>query len=147
MADELLETKAKWWFWIVAIIALFWNLVGVGAYLGSAFGGEALLIDTYGAEGADVMLSRPAWATAAFAIAVFGGTLGAIALLMRKSWAGWLFVFSFIGVLVQNLWGFLLSDAAKYMMPADKVMTPMIVIFAIFLIWFAYKMAHKGILR
>jgi len=39
-----------------------------------------------------IVESRPAWATVAFAIAVFGGALGCLLLLLRKSMA--LYVFS-----------------------------------------------------
>ncbi len=147
MVDYIGRPKSAWWFWVIAVLALLWNLMGVGAYLGAAFGGEEVLIEAYGAEGAQVMMGRPAWATAAFAIAVFGGALGCIALLLRRSWAVWLFVLSFIGVLVQNLWGFFLSDAAKYMLDFDKIMVPMIIVVAIFLIWFARHMTAKGVLR
>jgi len=147
MAEFIGRPKTAWWFWVIALFALLWNLMGVGAYLASAFGGDALIMEAYGEEGGNVMLSRPAWATAAFAIAVFGGALGSIALLLRRSWAGWLFIISFLGVLVQNLWAFFLSDAAKYMLDSDKIMLPMIIVFAVFLIWFAYHMTHKGVLR
>lgn len=147
MVDYIGRPKTAWWFWLIAVLALLWNLMGVGAYLGAAFGGQEVLIEAYGTEGAKVMMGRPAWATAAFAIAVFGGTLGCIALLFRRSWAVWLFVLSFLGVLVQNLWGFFLSNAAKYMLDFDKVMVPLIILVAIFLIWFARHMKAKGVLR
>ena len=43
---------------------------------------------------------RPAWATGAFAIAVFGGALGCLLLLLRKSTAYYLFIASLLGVIV-----------------------------------------------
>ena len=147
MVEYIGQAKTPWWFWVVAILALLWNLMGVMAYLGGAFGGEALIIEAYGDEGGRVMLGRPAWATAAFAIAVFGGTIGCIALLLRRSWAKWLFIVSLLGVLLQNLWGFFLSDASKYMLDFDKIMVPMVIIIAVFLLWFARNMSGKGILR
>ena len=44
---------------------------------------------------------RPAWATGAFATAVFGGALGAFLLLLRKSAAYYVFLASLFGVIVQ----------------------------------------------
>lgn len=147
MVDYIGKPKTAWWFWAIAIIALLWNLMGVGAYLAAAFGGEDMLLEAYGEDGAQVMMGRPAWATAAFAIAVFAGALGSLALLLRRSWATWLFILSFLGVIAQNIWGYFLSDAAKYMLDIDKIMVPMIIVFAIFLIWFARHMTAKGVLR
>ena len=147
MVDFIGRAKAPWWFWVICIFALLWNLMGIGAYLGSAFGGEAAILEAYGEEGAKVMLARPAWATAAFAIAVFAGTLGCVVMLLRKSWAKWLFILSLIGVLLQNLWGFFLSDASRYMLDFDKIMVPMVMVVAVFLLLFAHNMSKKGILR
>jgi len=147
MVDFIGRAKTPWWFWVVAILALLWNLMGVMAYLAGAFGGEAAIIEAYGEDGGRIMLDRPAWATGAFAIAVFGGTIGSIALLLRRSWAKWLFVLSLIGVILQNIWGFLLSDASQYMLDSDKIMVPMVIIVALFLLFFAQMMVRKGILR
>lgn len=43
---------------------------------------------------------RPAWATGAFAIAVFGGALYCVLLLLRKSTAYYLFIASLLGVII-----------------------------------------------
>lgn len=147
MEEYIGQAKAPWWFWLICLLALLWNLMGIGAYLGSAFGGESAIIEAYGEDGAKVMLSRPAWATAAFAIAVFAGTLGCLAMLLRKSWAKWLFIVSLLGILLQNLWGFFLSNASQYMLDFDKIMVPMVIIVAVFLLLFAQNMTRKGILK
>ena len=31
--DTQLSTKIPWWFWLITILALFWNLMGVGAFI------------------------------------------------------------------------------------------------------------------
>lgn len=46
-----------------------------------------------------IIETRPAWATGAFAIAVFGGVLGCLLLLLRKSAAYYLFIASLLGVI------------------------------------------------
>ena len=79
-------------FWIIAVIALIWNLMGVMAYRAQAYmtdEAKALLPEAEQAMYSDI----PAWATAAFAFAVFGGFLGSLALLLRKKWATSLFIF------------------------------------------------------
>ena len=47
-----------------------------------------------------IIEGRPAWATSAFAIAVFGGSLGCILLLLKKPAAFYVFIASLLGVIV-----------------------------------------------
>ena len=47
-----------------------------------------------------IVEARPTWATGAFAIAVFGGALGALLLLFRKSAATYFFMASLLGVIL-----------------------------------------------
>lgn len=47
-----------------------------------------------------IIAGRPAWATGAFAIAVFGGAVGCILMLLRRRVAFPLLALSFVGVLV-----------------------------------------------
>lgn len=73
-------------FWILSVLALIWNLFGVMAYLSSAFMTDEMKASMTEAE-LRLAENTPAWATAAFAIATWGGLLGCIALLFRKKWA------------------------------------------------------------
>ena len=47
-----------------------------------------------------IINGRPAWATAAFAIGVFGGAVGCILLLLRRSVAVQVLVLSLLGVIL-----------------------------------------------
>ena len=47
----------------------------------------------------------PAWVTAAFAVAVFSGTLGAVFLLLKKKIASTFFILSFVGIVTQMSYG------------------------------------------
>ena len=92
----------------------------------------------------DMIYSMPAWATAAFAIAVFAGALGCIALLLRKSWAKSLFVLSLIGIVVQMVYNLFMSKAMEVYGPGAAIMPIMVMLFGIFLIWFSKKSISKG---
>ena len=86
--------------------------MGVMAYLTQAFmtdEAKALLPEAERAMYNDI----PAWATAAFAFAVFGGLLGALAMLLRKKWATPLFIISLLGILVQMTYSFFVSDVME----------------------------------
>ncbi|MGB5205651.1 MAG: hypothetical protein WBN63_15820, partial [Eudoraea sp.] len=84
--SEKSNTKPPVWFWIVSIVALLWNLMGVMAYLGQAYMTDEMKAG-YTSDQLALMESTPAWVTAAFAIAVWGGLLGCIVLLLRRKLA------------------------------------------------------------
>lgn len=62
-------------------------------------------------EQQDLFRNVPAWANVAFGCAVFGGTLGCIALLLRKKLAMPLFIISILGVVVQNAYSWFMTNA------------------------------------
>ena len=98
-------TKLPVWFWVIAVVGLLWNLIGVSAYLADAY----QLIELSPEEQA-FNTNKPVWYTAAYAISVFAGALGCIALLLRKKWAVTLFMLSLIGVLIAHTYSFFLQD-------------------------------------
>ena len=65
--------KPPVWFWIISVIALIWNGLGVMAYLARAFATEEMIAALPEEQQAEYLVEYPAWYTAAFAIAVFAG--------------------------------------------------------------------------
>jgi len=133
-------------FWVIAVIALIWNIMGVMAYLAQAFmtdEAKALLPEAEQAMYSDI----PAWVTAAFAFAVFGGFLGSLALLLRKKWATSLFLVSLLGIFVQQIYTFFVSDIMTDARAADMVMPLMIVVVGIFLFYYSKGAAKSGLLK
>ena len=105
------------WFIPVAVRALLWNLIGCAAYLADVTITPEAVAQMTPAERA-LYETRPAWAVAMTALAVWGGALGCVGLLLRKSWATVVFLVSLIGVIGQDLGLFVLSgvpvDGAVY---------------------------------
>ena len=101
------NTAPRWLLW-VSIILLLWNLMGVGAFV-TQWMMSADQLATLPPEQQEMWASMPRWAWAAYGIAVFGGTAGAVGLLMRKKWAVPLFLLSLIAVLVQFSYPFILA--------------------------------------
>ncbi len=85
-----------WSFWAIGVFALIWNVMGVVNYFVQM---DPEMLDAYRASERAIISGRPAWATGAFAIAVFGGSVGCVLLLWRKSAAFYLFVVSLIGTI------------------------------------------------
>jgi len=135
--------KSPIWFWIVSVVALIWNGLGVMAYLGQAYMSDDALAALPEAEQA-LYADVPAWATAAFAIAVWGGLLGCLALLLRKKWAKPVLLLSLIGIVVQMIYNLFLSEAMDVYGPGGAIMPIMVIVIGIFLVWFSKKSASEG---
>jgi hypothetical protein len=138
--------KAPLWFWIAGALALLWNLMGVMAYVQQATITDAALQAMPVAERA-LLESRPAWATAAFAVAVFGGAAGCLMLLLRGRLALPVLVLSFVGVVVQMAHAFFIADSYAVYGPGGMVMPVMVLVISILLIWFAVRARKRGWLR
>ncbi|RIA09647.1 hypothetical protein OE09_1491 [Flavobacteriaceae bacterium MAR_2010_72] len=137
------SSKPPIWYWIVSVIALIWNGMGVMQYLGQAYNTDAFR-EQYTSEQLELMANTPSWVTAAFALAVFGGIVGAIALLLRKKWAYHLFLISLLAVIAQMIYNLFVIDSITIYGPGAAAMTAMIILFALLLLWFSKKAISKG---
>ena len=140
---EISTNKPPISFWIISILAFIWNIMGVLAYIGQAYMTEEDLAVLPEAEQA-LYTNVPAWATAAFAVGVFAGTLGCLFLILRKKWAKNLFFLSFVGVIVQMVYNLFISKAMEVYGPGGAIMPIMILIIAVFLIWYTNKSIYKN---
>ncbi|MBF8149521.1 hypothetical protein ITJ86_06405 [Winogradskyella sp. F6397] len=135
-----LRNKPPISFWIISVLALIWNIVGVMAYLFRAFITDDQIAQLPIEQQAEFLVDYPVWYTAAFALAVFCGALGCFMLLIRKKWAYVLFVFSAIGAIVQHMYLFLNVE----MSTTTLIMPIMVILVCLFLIWFSKKSISKG---
>ncbi|MDC7998282.1 hypothetical protein [Gilvibacter sediminis] len=133
-------------FWVIAIVALIWNIFGVLAYLGQAFMTEDALKMLPTTE-QELYAATPSWATAAFAIAVWFGLLGAIALLIRKRFAYPLFLLSLLGVIGQQIYGFFLSNTFEVYGAQALIMPIIVLILSVVFVWYSKKATAEGILK
>ena len=96
------------WYLPVSILALLWNLMGCAAYLSDVML-TAEDIAAMDATQQALYNSRPAWAVAATAVAVWGGAAGCLGLILRKRWSAVMLELSLAGVIVQDIGLFILS--------------------------------------
>jgi len=139
-----MRSKPPTSFWLISGVALLWNLMGVGAYLNQAFmSPEALATMTEGQQA--LFNSTPSWVTACFAVAVWFGFAGCVLLLFRKKLAVPVFILSLLGALGQNIYFFLMTNAMEVYGPLEAIVLPaLVVIVALFLIWYSKQSARKG---
>ncbi|GAB3733248.1 hypothetical protein GCM10028862_15430 [Luteimonas pelagia] len=134
------------WFWMVAAVALLWNLFGVAMFaMQMSMGPDDLSALE---EGQRAMFeSTPGWVWAAYGVAVVAGTLASIALLLRRRFAVTLFWISLVAVVVQFAWMAFLSGATQAMGVAALGLPVFVVVVAALLAWFSGRAAARGWLR
>ncbi|MEO0486724.1 MAG: hypothetical protein AAF092_12535 [Pseudomonadota bacterium] len=81
-------------FWAVASVGLVWNLMGCWSYITQL---DPDAVERLPEVSRFIVENRPQWATAAFAVSVFGGTIGAVLMLLRRRSATGVLAFSVIG--------------------------------------------------
>ncbi len=122
------------WYLPVVILALLWNVLGCVAYLADAMMSPETLSQMTEAQQA-LYAARPAWSVGATAIAVWFGVLGCLGLIMKKRWAAPVLLASLLGVIVQDLWLFVLSNAVAAYGSAAYGMQGLVLVISVGLVW------------
>ena len=92
--NDRVTRPVHWSFWAIVVAGLVFNLMGCANFLSQM---NANMVASMPEAYRTIVESRPAWATGAFAVAVFGGTLGALLLLLKKSIAFHVLIASLVG--------------------------------------------------
>ncbi len=143
-----MKTKTKghihWSFWAITTIMLVWNIMGAMNFLWQINADSkalASLPETHQA----IIIGRPLWATAGFAIGVFFGALGCLLLLLRKSSAYYLFLISLVGMIITMIHTIRIASSIidfSFFEIFLMILMPMLV--ALFLIWYSKLTQNKG---
>jgi hypothetical protein len=136
--SETTENKAPKWFIVVAAVLWVWNLLGVVAYLMQVTMSPEVMAALPDAQ-RQFYESTPAWATAAFAVAVNCGVLGCLLLLLKRNLAGLFLQLSLAGVAVQMFHAFFISNSFEVFGPGGMVMPGMVIVIAVYLVMLAAK--------
>ena len=136
------DRKTPIWFWIIGIVALIWNGLGVGAYASDIIMSAEDFAKLTEVE-QNLFANRPYWATAAFAVAVIAGFGGSVMLLLRRPIAVRLFLLSLIAVMIQFSSYFILDGYADYIGQTGWIMPISILILAVVFFLFA-RWAEKN---
>lgn len=130
------DGKPHFSFWFIGVVGLIWNLLGCYNYiLQTSPDAIAQMPEVYQL----IIENRPMWATVAFALAVFGGAVGCILLLLRKRMAVPLLWTSLIGIVGTSVFTFIVVGMSPIM-----VLT---VLIGAALLWYSTIVRREGWLR
>ncbi len=90
----------------------------------------------------------PIWTSIIFAIAVFGGLLGSLGLVLRKKWSKLAFIISLCAIIPQMIHNvFFTKSMEVYGTEQAATMPIMVVVFGVFLVWFSNFAINKNWLK
>lgn len=130
-------------FWIIGWGALLWNAMGIAAYISTVTMSAEMAANLPEAQ-RQLIENTPAWATGAFAFAVFGGAIGSLLLLFKSRVAYHLFWISLIGIVVQMYHSLFLSNSIEVYGPGGAIMPIMVLLFGIGLVWYSKQAIEKS---
>ncbi len=142
--DFLMEpVKAPWHLWVVGLLTLLWNGVGIFSYTMTHLG----KLEDLGMTPDQIAFfdSFPAWANALWALGVWGAFFGSVLLLLRSRWAVMSVAISVVGLIGTTIYQNFMIEV-----PAELQSIPlnvMIWVTTLFMLWYARKMRGEGVLR
>ncbi|MDC7999941.1 hypothetical protein POV26_02745 [Aequorivita todarodis] len=131
-------------FWIIAGLALLWNLIGVFFWVSENFLMTEEVKATLPPEQVEMMNNAPTWGMYVYAVAVFGGLLASILLLMRKKMAIAIFGISLLAILIQMGYWIFGMDSVGVMGPQSLIMPLIVIAIAIFEYFYSKGAARNG---
>ncbi|MEE9373353.1 MAG: hypothetical protein V3V00_09900 [Saprospiraceae bacterium] len=139
------KTNVSTLYWIIASVAIIWNLMGLYAfYTDMTMTPETLAAMEAGQR--SLYENFPMWKKSAYGVATLTGFLGSLGLVLRKSWAVPVLLLSVVGVVVQTMHTIFMTNAMDVMGPSAIILPLVILGIATFLYFFARNRAAKGIL-
>ena len=138
--------RTPWHLWVIGVVALLWNAMSALDYVMTQTRNEEYM-SNFTPEQLSFFLGFPAWVDAAWAIAVWGGVLGALLLLIRRRYAVWVFLASLIAMVITAFQNYVLSNGMEIIGDAFTLgFTAAIFLVALALFLYARAMQQRKIL-
>ena len=142
--SDTLNGKPPTSYWIVAGFFLLWNFLGLMIYYDQVTMTPEVIAENFSPAQQAFLQNMPVWATSAYAIAVTAGVIAAALLFARMALAVPVFVVSLVGVLVQDLNSFVLSDGLEVWGTSALYLPTLVLLICIIEIWYSQSAKTKG---
>ncbi len=137
-------TKPNKAFWLIAVIALLWNLIGIFFWVSENFLMTDEIKDALPPEQVELMNNAPSWGVIVYGIAVFGGVLASILLLAQKKLAVPIFLISLLAILLQMGYWIFGMNMIGVLGPQAIIMPLIVIAIAIFSYFYSKGAARNG---
>jgi hypothetical protein len=140
--------KSPWHLWLVGLIAVLFNSIGVFDFVMTMAQGATYLA---GAGMTPDQIAHyqqmPSWMTVVWAIGVFGAFLASILLLLRRKQASPVFILSLVAFVVSLLYTYVLTNGGAVMGRQMAITSAVIAGLLVFFSWYSRSMARRSVLR
>jgi len=137
------RVKTPWHVFVVGILALLWNASGAYTILMA----QAGRLPDLTPDEAAYYAAQPVWLVIATDISLLAAIAGAVALLLRRRAAAWLFALSFVSIIVTNVYDLAAGTSRALANRTAAIVTALIVVIAILELAYARTMAKRGALK
>ncbi len=138
-----MDNTAPKWVMIAGIVLVLWNAMGTIMFCMDMMKTPADIAAL--PQDQQLLWSQmPAWAWGAYGLGTIGGLLAAIGIVMKKRWAASLALLSVIGVIVNFIPAFFMSEGVDVWQPKFYVFPLVILALALFQLWLARKGNASG---
>lgn len=139
--------KAPWHLWVIGIVGTLWSAMGAMDYVMTKLQVESYMA-AFTPEQLEFFYGFPMWVNAAWAIAVWGGVIGCIILLLRKSVAVEVLLVSLIAMVITAIHNYGLSNGLEVIGDTfSLVFTAIIFVASLGLYLYAKAMRARGVLK
>ena len=140
--------RTPWHLWLVGVIAVLFNAIGVFDYVMSMSQGAAYMARA-GMTPAQIAhyQEMPGWMTVIWTVGVWGAMLGSVLLLLRKGLAVPVFAVSLAAFLVSLLYTYVLTDGGDIMGAQMAIASAVITVLLLFFLWYSWLMTKRGVLH
>lgn len=137
------STKTPWHLWVVGILTLLWNAIGIFSYMMTHLD----RLEDLGMTPDQIAFfdSFPAWANALWALGVWGAFIGSILLLLRSRWAVTSVAISVVGLVGTTIYQNFMIEVPEELQSLP--LNVMIWVTTLFMLWYARRMTAAGLLR
>ena len=137
--------RAPWHLWLVGILGLLFNTVGAFDYFMTQTQNESHMA-RFTSEQLEVLYGLPTWLVTFWAFAVWGGALGALLLLLRRSLAVPVLLVSLLAMTVTAMHNFLSANGLYETGGTGVGFVLLIFVLALGLWVYARFMGKRGVL-
>ena len=135
--------RTPWHLWVVGVVTLLWNAVGIVSYMTTRLG----MLEQLGMTPDQIAFfdSYPVWANTFWALGVWGAFAGSILLLLRSRWAVVAMVIAIVGLLGTTYFQFVHIDLPESL--SAPGLTAAIWATTFIMLFYAVRMRSAGVLK
>ena len=140
--------KTPWHLWLIGVIAVLFNAVGVFDFVMSMVRGAEYQARAGMTPDQIAHYQRmPGWMTVVWSVGVFGAFAASVVLLLRRTSAFPIFVLSLAAFLISLLYTYVLTNGGAAMGQQMAITSAVIAVLLVFFSWYSWLMAARGVLH